>query len=127
MLQPHQRAARIPNGSGVQWVQFLNARFASFDAEPALAFVLQVIEAQSPLIAGVRGFLEVSRGQSLPVVFAFHGELNLESREIAFRQEQPEAAWQGQFSLNGRVLQLRHAGEAKTIALVHEETLRELV
>ena len=127
MLQPHQRAARIPNGSGVQWVQFLDARFASFDAEPALAFVLQAIEAQSPLIAGVRGFLEVSRGQSLPVVFAIHGELNLESREISFRQEQPEAAWQGQFSLNGRVLQLRRAGEVKAIALVHEETLRDLV
>lgn len=131
MLEPHQRAALIPNDPGVSWHHFLRSRFAS--APPAvagrtsLAVVVQSLEQRSPFHAEWRGLVELASGSSLPVVSEFHGELNLETREFSLQQSQPERHYSGQISENGRVMVLQQSGQSKAVHLVHDETLAELV
>jgi len=133
MIQPHQRAALIPNDPGMNWLQFLTGRFVGSTARSAagpgasLAIVVQAFGQQDLGNAGLRGLVEVSLRSSLPVVFEFTGALNLETREITIRQIQPDKIYSGQISENGRVMTLREAGHPKPIHLVHEETLAQLV
>src|SRR5689334_1568458 len=131
MLQPHQRAALIPSEPVVPWHSFLKSRFVeslhSNGTSASLAIVVQTIQQQSQILADIRGLVELSSGSSLPVVSAFVGQLNLESRELSIHQAHPQKAWNGQISENGRVMVLREAGQAKPIHLVHEETLAQLV
>ena len=93
----------------------------------SLGIVVQSIEQQSQEHAEFRGLVEMSSGSSLPVVSEFVGVLNLETREIAIQQTQPEKNYGGRISENGRVIVLRQAGQAKPIHLVHEETLKRFV
>jgi len=133
MIQPHQRAALIPNDPGVSWLHFLTGRFVGSTARSAagpgasLAIVVQAFAQQDLGNAGLRGLVEVSSRSSLPVVFEFTGALNLETREISIHQTHPENTYSGQISENGRVMTLREAGHPKPIHLVHEETLAQLV
>jgi hypothetical protein len=131
MIEPHQRAALIPNDPGVSWTHFLTARFVGplpqAGREVAMAIVSQAIMQQSQGHANLRGLVEVSSRSSLPVVFEFVGALNLETREITIHQTQPDKIYGGQISENGRVMTLREAGHSKPIHLVHEETLAQLV
>ena len=123
MLQPHQRAAMMPNEPKVHWHQFLVSRYRSSDE--SLALVIQNVAQQSPHHADLKGQIEVSPAGSLPVIFEFAGVLNLETREVSVQQTQPAIIWTGQISANGRVVALRKAGGGKVIHLVHEETLAE--
>jgi hypothetical protein len=130
MLEPHQRAALIPNESGVSWSHFLGGRFIG-SSHPAhkrgsMAIVVQAIEQQSHDHAELRGLLEHALGDSLPVVSEFTGAVNLETREIRIRETLPERHYAGQLSENGRVLALRQPGHAKSCYLVHEATLADL-
>ncbi len=125
MLQPHQRAALIPNEPGVHWTQFLGARFAQ--SSGSFAVVVQSMLQMSQDHSDLKGMIEITSGGSLPVIFSFDGVLNLETREISIQQTHPKKAWSGQISANGRVLELREAGQAKAIHLVHEETLAQLL
>lgn len=131
MIEPHQRAALIPNDPGVSWPHFLSARFVGplprSGRAATLAIVVQTIVQQSPEHASLRGLVEISSRSSLPVVFEFVGALNLETREISIRQAQPEKIYGGRISENGRVMTLCEAGHSKPIPLVHEETLAQLV
>jgi len=131
MIEPHQRAALIPNDPGVRWPHFLRARFTGplshTKRDASLAIVVQAIAQQSQEHADLRGLVEVSSRSSLPVVFEFAGVLNPETREISIRQTQPDKTYDGQISENGRVMTLREAGHSKPIHLVHEETLAQLV
>ncbi len=122
MLEPHQRAARIPNAPEVRWHQFLSGRFLG----PTLGLAIQAAEQQTAEHAELRGILEYANDGSLPVVLEFTGALNIETREITVHETRPEWHYSGQFSENGRVLTLRRDGQAKLIYLVHEETLVEL-
>jgi hypothetical protein len=125
MLQPYQRAALIPNEPGVTWAHFLSTRFVQSDG--SFALVMQGIVQKSQAHCDLVGLIEISSGGSLPVIFTFQGVLNLESREISIHQAQPEKAWSGQISTNGRVITLFAAGQAKPIHLVHEQTLEQLI
>ena len=131
MIEPHQRAALIPNGPGVSWTQFLAARFAGPWPQGGrgaeLAIVVQTIVRPIQEHAGLSGLVEVSSRSSLPVVFGFTGVLNLETREISIHQTEPDKIYTGQLSENGRVMTLREAGHSKPIHLVHEETLAQLI
>jgi hypothetical protein len=127
MLQPHQRAALIPNEQGVIWTRFLDSRFVQPVASGSFAVLIQSIVQKSNVDADLKGLLEISSGSSLPVVFAFDGGLNLEAREISIHQLHPEKRWDGQVSENGRVMLLREPGQTKPIHLVHESTLEQLV
>jgi hypothetical protein len=131
MLEPHQRAALIPNEPGVHWHQFLGERFIGpaphIAKNMSFAIAVQAIEQQSQTIAVLRGLVELFAGSSLPVVAEFVAEVNLETREISIRQSHPDRRYLGQFSENGRVLVLRENDQPKPIHLVHEETLSELV
>ena len=122
MLEPHQRAALVPNAPEVRWLQFLRWRFLG----ASLGLAIQAAEQQNPEHAELRGLLEHSNDGSLPVVSEFTGTLNIESREITVHETRPERHYSGQFSENGRVLTLRRAGQPKPIYLVHEETLVDL-
>lgn len=125
MLQPHHRAALIPNDAGVSWPQFLSARFVQSNG--SFAIVVQSIVQRSRAHCELKGLVEISSNGSLPVIFIFDGVLNLESREISIHQAQPEKAWEGQISENGRVMMLREVGSAKAIHLIHEQTLEQLI
>jgi hypothetical protein len=131
MIQPHQRAALIPNDPSVSWTGFLGGRFigslTSAGREASLAIVVQAFAHQGPEHAHLRGLVEVSSRSSLPVVFEFAAVLNLETREISIRQSQPGKTYEGQISENGRVMTLREPGRPKPIHLVHEETLAQLL
>jgi len=131
MIKPHQRAALIPNGAGVSWSHFLRGRFvgplSQAGSDASLAIVVESVVQQSQEHANLRGLVEVSSRSSLPVVFAFVGVLNPETREISVHQAQPDKIYSGQISENGRVMALREAGHSKPIHLVHEETLAQLV
>jgi hypothetical protein len=131
MIEPHQRAALIPNDPGASWTQFLRARFVGplspAGRDASLAIVVQTIVQQSQEHANLRGLVEVSSRSSLPVVFEFAGVLNLQTREVSIRQTQPDKTYDGQLSENGRVMTLREAGRSKPMHLVHEETLAQLV
>jgi hypothetical protein len=131
MIEPHQRAALIPNDPGVSWSHFLTARFAGAFPQAGrgatLAIVVQTVVPPIQGHAGVCGLVEVSSRSSLPVVYGFTGVLNLETREISIHQTQPDKIYTGQISENGRVMTLREAGGSKPIHLVHEETLAQLV
>ena len=127
MLQPHQRAALIPNETGVSWTQFLGERFVHLGSSSAFAIVVQSIAQKSPGHADLKGLVELSSGPSLPVVFPFEGALNLETRECSLHQTNPEKLWDGEISENGRVMILRDPGQAKLMHLVHEPTLVQLV
>ncbi|MEP6668309.1 MAG: hypothetical protein ABJF10_04105 [Chthoniobacter sp.] len=124
MLQPHQRAAQIPNEPGVSWLAFLGGRFV--EASGDFAVVVQRM-AQSPTHSDLEGLIELSSGGSLPVVYAFTGVLKLEFREISLQQTHPEKRWDGQLSENGRVMTLHEAGRTKAIHLVHEMTLEQFL
>jgi hypothetical protein len=125
MLQPHQRAALIPNAPGVSWTQFLGARFVHSSGSFAVAVQSTVQKSQEH--SDLKGLIEISSGGSLPVIFPFDGVLNLETREISIQQAQPQKAWVGQISENGRVIVLREIGQTKPIQLIHEQTLEQLV
>ncbi len=125
MLQPHQRAALIQNDPGVSWPQFLGARFVQSDG--SFAVVVQGVVQKSQAHCELKGLIEISSNGSLPVIFTFDGVLNLETREISIHQAQPEKAWSGQISENGRVMTLSAAGQAKPIHLIHEQTLEQLI
>ena len=131
MIEPHQRAALIPNDPGVSWAHLLRARFvgpfAQAGSGASLAIVVQAVAQRSQEHADLRGLVEVSSRSSLPVVFEFVGAVNLETREISIRQAQPDRIYGGHISENGRVMTLREAGHSKPIHLVHEETLARLV
>ena len=131
MLEPYQRAALIPNEPGMSWHHFMRGRFVDSEIPAAkdasLALVIQMMEQQGQTLAHIRGLVERSLGLSLQVVAEFVGQINLESRDISIHQRQPEKAYTGQISENGRVIVLYEAGEAKPIHLVHEETLAQLV
>jgi hypothetical protein len=129
MLEPHQRAALIPNEPHVHWHSFLRGRFIGSlpERNKTLAIALQAVEQQSPVHAAMRGWVELSSGGALPVVSEFAGVLSLETREVSLRQTQPDKEYTGQISENGRVMVLRVSGQAKPIHLVHEETLAELL
>lgn len=131
MLEPHQRAALFPNEPGVQWHHFLVGRFIGpsprAGKNTSLAVVTHTIEQQSSIHATLRGLLEVSSGDSLPIVSEFVGELNLETREISIHQAQSDTHYTGRFSDNGRVLVLGETGGSKSAHLVHEETLAKFV
>lgn len=131
MIQPHQRAALIPNDPRVSWTAFLGGRFVgalpSAGRDASLAIVPQALAHQDLQFAQLRGLVEVSSRSSLPVVFQFAAILNLETREITIRQAQPDKTYEGQLSENGRVMTLREPGQPKPIHLVHEETLAQLV
>ena len=131
MIEPHQRAALIPNDPGASWTQFLRARFvgplSQAGRDASLAIVVQTIVQQSQEHAHLRGLVEVSSRSSLPVVFEFAGLLNLQTREVSIHQTQPDKIYDGQLSENGRVMTLREAGRSKPMHLVHEETLAQLV
>ena len=124
MLQPHQRAAQIPNEPGVSWLAFLGGRFAAADGTFA---VLVQRMAQRGHTSDLEGLIELSAGGSLPVVYPFTGALNLEFREISLQQTHPEKRWAGQLSENGRVMTLHEVGQAKPLHLVHETTLEQLL
>lgn len=125
MLQPHQRAALIPNDPGVSWPQFLGARFVQ--SSGSFGVVVQSIVQKSQAYCELKGLIEISSSDSLPVIFTFDGVLNLETREISVHQAHPEKFWSGQISTNGRVMMLRQADQATPIHLVHEQTLEELI
>jgi hypothetical protein len=131
MLEPHHRAAQIPNEPGVTWLHFIHSRYV--ESSPAnsksgtLAIVMRAIQQQSQTLAGLQGLVEISWGGSLPVVTDFQGVLNLENREISIQQAPPEKTYDGQLSENGRVMVLRLRGQVKPIYLVHEPTLAQLV
>jgi len=131
MLEPHSRAALIPSEPGIPWYSFLQSRFVQYPPPaakiPAVAVVVQTIQQSSQILADIQGLVELSLGSSLPVVSAFVGQLNLESREFLIRQAHPEKSWSGQLSENGRVMVLREAGRAKPMHLIHEQTLAQLV
>jgi hypothetical protein len=131
MIQPHQRAALIPNDPRVSWTGFLGGRFVgalpTAGRDASLAIVVQAFAHQGPEHAQLRGLVEVSSRSSLPVVFEFAAVLNLETREITIRQAEPDKTYEGQISENGRVMTLREPGRPKPIYLVHEETLAQLV
>jgi hypothetical protein len=131
MLEPHQRAALLPNGPGLSWHHFLAGRFVGTPGRPggaaSFACVVGNIQAQEPGIAEIRGWIEQSSGPALPIVSEFVGVLNLETREISFQLAQPATAYNGQISENGRVMVLRQTGQARPLYLVHEETLAELI
>jgi hypothetical protein len=131
MLQPQQRAALIPSEPGVPWHAFLKSRFVetrqSSEKSPSIAIVVQAIQQRSPILADIAGLVELSSGSALPVVSAFVGQLNLETREFSIRQSQPDKILSGQLSENGRVMILREAGQSKQMHLVHEPTLAQLV
>ena len=125
MIQPHQRAALIPNEPGVSWLSFLGARFVEASGE--LAVAVQNMEQKSQGHFELTGLIELSSGGSLPVVYPFTGVLNLETREISIQQTQPAKHWSGPLSENGRVMTLLEVGQAKPVHLVHEPTLEQLV
>jgi len=128
MLEPHQRAAVIPNDPGVNWHSFIKSRFVDASGEdPSLAIVVLNVAQQDQTLANLRGLVELSLGGSLPVVSEFAGVVNLESREISIHQTQPQGIYAGQLSGNGRVMVLREAGQSTPIHLVHEQTLAQLV
>jgi len=123
MIEPHQRAALIPNSRGVLWHTFLRERFLG----TSFGILIQSIEQQTQEHADLHGLVEHSFGRSLPVVSDFSGALNIETREITIHETQHDRHYAGQFSENGRVLTLRQQGEAKPLHLVHDETLRDLL
>jgi hypothetical protein len=131
MLETHQRAALIPIAPGVPWHSFLASRFVEprhFAGKGAsLAIVVQAIQQQGPIAAGVLGLVELFKDSALPVVSAFEGQINLESREFSIRQSEPGKSFSGQISENGLVIVLHAAGQTKPIHLVHEQTLGQLV
>jgi hypothetical protein len=129
MLEPHKRAALIPNNPGVAWHEFLSDRFieSSPFAGKRLAIVVHTIQQQSYEHAELRGLLEISSGSSLPVVSGFAGSLNLESREILLQQVNPDRHFTGQISENGRVITLREKEQSKPMHLIHEGTFAQLV
>ena len=93
----------------------------------SFALVVQGILQRSQAHGELKGLIEISSNGSLPVIFAFDGVLNLETREITVHQAHPEKSWSGQISENGRVMMLREAGGAKPIHLIHEPTLEQLI
>jgi hypothetical protein len=125
MLQPHQRAALIPNDPGVNWPQFLGERFVQSNG--SFAIVAQSIVQKSQTHCELKGLIEISSNGALPVIFQFTGGLNLENREISILQVQPEKAWSGNVSENGRVIVLREASKGKPMHLIHEQTLEQLI
>jgi hypothetical protein len=131
MLEPHQRAALIPNEAGQIWHHFLKGRFIGkfprAGRDMSLAIMVQSIGQQDQIHASLHGLVELYSGESLPVVAEFRGELNLETREMALQQLQPDRHYTGQISENGRVIVIRETGEAKPVNLVHEETLGQLM
>jgi hypothetical protein len=129
MLEPHKRAALIPNDVGVSWHHFLGGRYVGpfRQADKSLAIVARTIEQQTQEHAELRGLVEMASGSSLPLVFEFIGALNLETREIVIDQPHSGMRFSGHISANGRVMVLREDGQARPLHLVHEETLAELV
>ncbi|EDY16439.1 hypothetical protein CfE428DRAFT_6058 [Chthoniobacter flavus Ellin428] len=121
----------IPNEPGTPWYSFLKSRFIEAQPPsgkgPLLSLVIQTIQQQSPVLADIQGLVELSLGSALPVVSAFVGQLNLETRDFSIRQDQSAKIFSGQLSDNGRVMVLREAGQAKQIHLVHEATLAQLL
>ena len=115
----------IPNAPGVSWPQFLAEPFVQ--AGGSFAVVVQTIVPRSLEHSDLKGMIEISSGASLPVIFAFAGLLNVETREISIQQAHPQKSWSGQISTNGRVMQLTEVGQVKPIHLVHEETLEQLL
>ena len=132
MLELHKRAEWIKNAEGVTWQHFVRSRFVGrrADREASMAVVVQTATQQSESHAELRGILEYSTDQSLPVVFEFVASVDLHTRELSV-QGSDESRFSGQFSENGRVLRLRsHLAGSKTsipFHLIHEDTLEQLI
>ena len=136
MLEDHQRAAMMTNEGNVTWHQFVRSRFIgqrSNRSDTFLTVDIQGVSLQSSSHAVLQGLLEYSADSSLPVVFEFVGTLDLDSREVLIhsgQEDNPERSYEGRFSENGRVLELRMRtpgkSRSKPLHLINETTIREL-
>lgn len=137
MLEDHERAAMMPNEGNITWHYFIRSRFIGREMERAgrtsLTVDITTATLESHSHVAISGLLEYSTSSSLPVVFAFAGTVDLETREVRIddgQSEYPARSYVGSFSENGRRLTLRLHVPGKTpsrqLHLVHEATLAEL-
>jgi hypothetical protein len=129
MLEPHQRAQWLTNNPGVTWQHFVRSRFIGPSPErrgATLGVVVQNATQESEIHAELRGLLELSTSQSLPIVHEFVASIDLVTRDLSIEGSNG-SFYSGQFSENGRVLTLRTqlpgGGTSRPFHLVHEATL----